>query len=144
MLNKTLIVVAGMLVYGTSLPHAWAQKVFRCPAQSGAYEFSDVPCSPTWPSEQVRLFPNSISHAGERELQLRQENAQLREQLNARDQASGGGSQGRTVADFRAERVDAKECRMARRDYEVTAGSRLNAPALIEAKRASMLVACGR
>ena len=142
--KQSMILALGMVAYACWLPHAAAQKVFRCPVASGGYEFSDVPCSPTEPSEVLKVQPNALSHAGERELQLRRENAQLNEQLKLRDSASSMSPQGRTLADFRAERVDSKECRMARRDYEVTASSRINSHAVIEAKRTNMLVVCGR
>lgn len=123
---------------------ASAQAVYKCLKSAGQYEFSDLPCAVATPSTVLKVQPNTLRHDGERELKLRQENAQLRHELVRRDLETPAPTRPHHPADLRAERADSMECKKARRDYEVTANSRLNPYTVIQAKRDSMMVVCGR
>jgi len=80
-----------------------------------------------------------------RELQLRRENEQLKEQL--RDQQRSAPSNGiapqRTQPDLQTQRIDSIACERAKRDYEVTASSTANSRAIVQSKRSMMYGTCG-
>jgi hypothetical protein len=114
-----------------------AQTVYRCQSPSGQVLFSDEPCPAGSRVERVNVQPNSIDTSGDRTRSWSSAPpapvaAPSRETVrsDAADAATGDRSQ-------------SFACRQAQRDYEVTASSTGNPPALIEAKRSAMFAACG-
>ena len=114
-----------------------AQTVYRCQSPSGQVLFSDEPCPAGSRVERVNVQPNSIDTSGDRTRSWSSAPpapvaAPSRETVrsDAADAVSGDRSQ-------------SFACRQAQRDYEVTASSTGNPPALIEAKRSAMFAACG-
>jgi len=124
-----------LTVFAACFSHA--QTVYRCQTPSGQVLFSDEPCPAGSRVERINVQPNSIDTSGDR----------------ARSGASSppasvtvpsGDAVRSGAADAAAQdRSQSFLCRQAQRDYEVTASSTGNPPALIEAKRSAMFAACG-
>jgi len=114
-----------------------AQTVYRCQSPSGQVLFSDEPCPAGSRVERVNVQPNSIDASGDRA-----------RGWSSSPPAPAAAPPRETVrsdtADAAAaDRSQSFACRQAQRDYEVTASSTANPPALIEAKRSAMFAACG-
>jgi|GEM_PF-2474172 len=123
-----------------------AQQVFKCTNAAGKIEFSDAPCHGSRTVEKVRAQANTLDLSGSRELQLRKDIEQLREQLKDQQQKAiptGALAPQRMQPDLQAERIDTLACERARRDYEVTASSTSNSQTIVEAKRSIMYGTCG-
>ena len=113
-----------------------AQTIYRCQSPSGQVLFSDEPCPAGSRVERVNAQPNSIDTSSDRARSLSSAppapaTAPAREVTRS------------DAADVAADRSQSYACRQAQRDYEVTASSTSNPPALIEAKRSAMFAACG-
>jgi hypothetical protein len=124
---------------------AGAQQVFKCQNASGTIEFSDKRCTGAHTSTQIKARTNSMDSSGSRELLLRQENEQLREQLKEQQKnvSLGATAPQRTQPDLQADRIDGFACEKAKRDYEITASSTSNSWTVVEAKRSIMYGTCG-
>lgn len=134
------------LVFGlSSSGRVNAQQLYKCQSANGKIEFTDAPCSGSRTSEKFNARDNSIDTSGSRELSLRLENEQLRQQLREQQKSNttAPSAPQRTQADLQAERIDVLACERAKRDYEVTANSRSSGEAIIEAKRSMMYGTCG-
>ena len=114
-----------------------AQTVYRCQSPSGQVLFSDEPCPAGSRVERVNVQPNSIETSADRARTLSSalppSGVPLPREVTRSDAADAA------VAD----RSQSFACRQAQRDYEVTASSTANPPALIEAKRSAMFAVCG-
>lgn len=122
---------------------ASAQHVFKCLNSAGKVEFSDAPCQGARTGGRVPAQGNSIDSSGSRELQLRFENEQLKEQLRDQERKAASAKGARTQQDLQAERVDSFACEKAKRDYEVTANSNSSNASIVQAKRTMMYGTCG-
>ncbi len=124
-----------------------AQQIYKCKTSTGKIEFSDAPCQTAHSSEKILVQGNTLDSSGNRELLLRKENEELKEQLRNQQQkavtSSGGMASQRTQPDFQAERIDTFACEKAKRDYEVTASSTANSQTIVDAKRSVMFGTCG-
>lgn len=125
-----------LLIASGALP-LQAQTVYRCQSPSGQVLFSDEPCPAGSRVERVNVQPNSIDASADRARTFSSAPpppaaASPRETVRS-DAADAAAS----------DRSQSFACRQAQRDYEVTASSTGNPPALIEAKRSAMFAACG-
>jgi len=123
-----------------------AQQFFRCTSMAGKIEFSDKPCDGSRKAEKVQAQGNTVDMSGGRELQLRRDVEQLREQL--RDQQQKASSSNtlapqRTQPDLQSDRIDTVACERSKRDYEVTVNSNYSNTPIVEAKRSMMFGTCG-
>lgn len=137
--RAALAALAAGVFAALGLPPAAAQTVYRCTGPAGQVLFSDEPCPAGSQAARVTLTPgNTVDNSALREA--------MREQRNA---PAGAAEPGRVVTRSDAalpegsDRSLSFECRQAQRDYEVTAGSAADRPALIEAKRSIMFATCG-
>lgn len=121
------------------------QQVFKCKDANGKIEFTDYPCGSSRTGGQIPVQVNSIDFSAGRELQLRRENEQLKEQLRdqQRNAPTNGTAPQRTQPDLQAQRIDTIACERAKRDYEVTASSTANSRAIVQSKRSMMYGTCG-
>lgn len=121
------------------------QQVFKCKDAKGKIEFTDYPCGGSRTGGQIQVQVNSIDFSAGRELQLRTENEQLKEQLRDRQRSAptNGIAPQRTQPDLQTERIDTIACERAKRDYEVTASSTANSRAIVQSKRSMMYGTCG-
>lgn len=125
------------LAGAATLVPASAQSVYRCTSATGQVLFSDEPCPQGSQSSRISVAPgNTVDNTALRE--------SMREQ---RDNPPPEPPRVMTRSDAALPPGDARaasfECRQAQRDYEITAGSAANQPALIEAKRSIMFATCG-
>ena len=122
-----------------------AQQLYKCQSANGKIEFTDAPCNASHSSHKFQARTNSLDTSANRELILRLENEQLKQQLEdqKRSNATAQSAPQRTQSDLHAERIDAFACEKSKRDYEITANSRSNSEAIIEAKRSMMYGTCG-
>lgn len=134
-----LALALALLALASPMLPAAAQTVYRCTSPSGQVLFSDEPCPKGSQAARVTVTPgNTVDNSALRET--------LREQRAA---AAAAPEPGRVVTRSDAalpegsDRSLSFECRQAQRDYEVTAGSAADRPALIEAKRSIMFATCG-
>lgn len=118
---RSIVFAVAVLAAGA----ANAQLVYRCTDAAGKVQLSDKACGKeAVDGSRVHLRPNTLDTSGSRELQLRQENARLREQMQDQRQTGGGSTTyGRTQADLQAERSNSHECKQAQRNLEVAASS---------------------
>lgn len=141
---KRKLLAVSAVILGLAGPCAHAQLIYRCTDAAGKVQLSDKACGKdAVDGSHVRLRPNSLDTSGARELQLREENARLREQMQQR-QGGASSSYGRTEADLQAERSNSYECKQAQRNLEVAASS-VTAPngAARRAAEQRMRAACG-
>lgn len=132
------------LILALAGPSVHAQLIYRCTDAAGKVQLSDKACGKdAVDGSRVHLRPNTLDTSGARELQLREENARLREQIQ-QPQGGAGSSYGRTEADLQAERSNSYECKQAQRNHEVAASS-VTAPngAARRAAEQRMRAACG-
>ena len=126
-----LVSVAGAAL----LPSASAQTVYRCTASTGQVLFSDEPCPQGSQSSRISVAPgNTVDNSALRESMREQRENPPPPQVVTRSDAALPPT---------GDRATSFECRQAQRDYEVTAGSSGQLPALIEAKRSIMFATCG-
>lgn len=142
-MNWNVLTAAVVLVLAS--PCTLAQLVYRCTDAAGKVQLSDKACGKdAVDGSRVLLRPNTLDTSGAREQQLRDENAQLREQMQQQRQGGRVQSTGRTEADLQADRSNSYECRQAQRGLEVAASSITATTG--EARRAAehrMRAACG-
>lgn len=127
--------------------HATAQHVYKCMSVSGRIGYSDAPCAKSDTASKVSIQPNALDTVDPRGSALRHGDELLNPQLRIAQQSvitPSAVAHAPAVDDSPLARVDSVSCQRAKRDYEVTASSRANTRAIIDAKRSMMYGACGQ
>lgn len=120
-MRRRLLAIAVLFTMGAS---SHAQLIYRCTDAAGKVQLSDKACGKdAVDGSRVLLRPNTLDTSGARELELRDENARLRQQMQQQRQNGATSSYGRTEADLQAERSNSYECRQAQRNLEAAASS---------------------
>lgn len=119
-------------------------QVHKCIAPSGKVEFTDAPCASSARGGQVQVKPNVVDASESREHVLREENRQLREDLQTRNQIERG-STDRPNTESPQDKSYTYACEIARKNYETTkSSSRLDKRSRdTSAERLNMEMACG-
>lgn len=120
-----------LVILFTTLSTTSEAQVFRCTNAAGKVEYSDSACI-SGTGRPVQVNQNSLPSSGYRDQVLREENEQLRKQLEGKQTANRVQSStaantpaalGRTEADLAAEKGGTIECARAKRNYEVATSS---------------------
>jgi hypothetical protein len=129
----------------TLVPVVASAQFYKCTNSNGKIEFSDKPCAAETRKEHIAPRANTIDTSGFREQMMRQEISELRERAERaeRQAAAQASGTGRSGADLQAERIDSRACEVAKRDYEMAAGSISQNGRVIAARRSAMYGACG-
>lgn len=120
--------------------------VYRCvDPVTNVTKFSDTRCQAHEQGSSRTVRPNSIDTQGSREQALRHEIRQLQGQLREQEARSYSAQSptGMTQPDLQSQRIDTRECELARRAYEIESGSMSKSKSSVEMKREAMYGACG-